>query len=101
MIDMFCGSEAMEPGRAVCAECFAKQQAEPEPWRLERALDEEKRRMTNLERIDGLFGQLNERELRTFERAVEDGEARRSYEGGAGFMGLAKVRLNHRGTERN
>ena len=50
--------------------------------------------MDDLRRIEGLFvGQLDERELRTFERAIEDGEARRSYEGGAGFMGLAKVRL--------
>lgn len=50
--------------------------------------------MSDLERIEGLFvGQLDPHELRTFERAVEDGEARRSYEGGAGFMGLAKVRL--------
>lgn len=50
--------------------------------------------MTDLEQIEGLFvGQLDERELRTFERAIDDGEARRSYEGGAGFMGLAKVRL--------
>lgn len=50
--------------------------------------------MGDLEQIDGLFvGQLSDRELRTFERAVEDGEARRVYEGGAGFMGLAKVRV--------
>ena len=50
--------------------------------------------MTDLERIEGLFvGQLDERELRTFERAIEDGEAQRTYEGAAGFMGLAKVRL--------
>jgi hypothetical protein len=50
--------------------------------------------MSDLEQIDGLFvGQLDEREMRTFERAVQDGEAVRSYEGGAGFMGLAKVRL--------
>lgn len=53
--------------------------------------------MSDLEQIEELFvGQLTERELRTFERAIEDGEARRSYEGGAGFMGLAKVRLVHR-----
>ena len=50
--------------------------------------------MSDLEQIDGLFvGQLSDKELRTFERAVEDGEARRVYEGGAGFMGLAKVRV--------
>jgi hypothetical protein len=53
--------------------------------------------MSDLDQIEGMFvGQLDERELRTFERAVEDGEARRSYEGGAGFMGLAKVRLTRR-----
>lgn len=38
--------------------------------------------MTDLDRIEGLFvGQLDERELRTFERAIADGEAYRSYEG--------------------
>jgi hypothetical protein len=53
--------------------------------------------MTDLESIEGLFvGQLDEREMRTFERAIADGEARRSYEGSAGFMGLAKVRMNER-----
>ncbi len=52
--------------------------------------------MTDLDRIEGLFvGQLDEREMQTFVRAVQDGEAFRSYEGGAGFMGLAKVRLRH------
>jgi hypothetical protein len=50
--------------------------------------------MSDLERIDGFFvGQLDANELRTFTRAVQDGEAVRSYEGGAGFMGLAKVRV--------
>lgn len=50
--------------------------------------------MSDLERIEGLFvGQLAERELETFEDAVKKGRAYRSYEGGAGFMGLAKVRL--------
>ncbi len=49
---------------------------------------------TDLDWIEGLFvGQLDPGEMRTFERAVQDGEAYRSYEGGAGFMGLAKVRL--------
>jgi hypothetical protein len=38
-------------------------------------------------------GQLNERELQIFERAIESGEAYRSYENGAGFLGLAVVRL--------
>lgn len=50
--------------------------------------------MSDLEQIEGLFvGQLDEKELRIFERAIKDGEARCSYEGGAGFMGLARVRL--------
>lgn len=54
--------------------------------------------MNDLDRIEGLFvGQLDAREMRTFERAVEDGEARWSYEGGAGFMGLARVRLTQKG----
>jgi hypothetical protein len=54
--------------------------------------------MSDLERIEGLFvGQLGEREMRTFERAVEDGEAYRSYEGAAGFLGLAIVRLRKPG----
>lgn len=53
--------------------------------------------MSDLERIEGLFvGQLDEKEMRLFERAIEDGEARRSYEGGAGFMGLARVRLSEK-----
>jgi hypothetical protein len=53
--------------------------------------------MSDLEWIEGLFvGQLDEKQMRTFERAIKDGEARRSYEGGAGFMGLAKVRLIRR-----
>lgn len=48
-----------------------------------------------LEQMDGMFvGFLDPAELWLFEKAVEDGLARRSYEGGAGFMGLAKVRLN-------
>ena len=48
----------------------------------------------DLDHIEGLFvGQLDKRQMRLFERAVQDGEAYRSYEGGAGFMGLAKVRL--------
>jgi hypothetical protein len=47
-----------------------------------------------LRRLEGSFvSQLNEQELEAFERAVADGKAYRSYEGGAGFMGLAKVRL--------
>ena len=50
--------------------------------------------MSDLERIEGLFvGSLDDYELWLFEHAVADGMAVRSYEGGAGFMGLAKVRL--------
>ena len=45
-------------------------------------------------RLDGLFvGQLNEDELLLFELAIKEGLAYRSYEGGASFMGLAKVRI--------
>lgn len=44
--------------------------------------------------LNGLFvGQLTPDELELFELAVERGLAYRSYEGGAGFMGLAKVRI--------
>lgn len=50
--------------------------------------------LMDLERLDGMpVGMLNEAELWLFEKAVEDGLARRSYEGAMGFMGLAKVRL--------
>ena len=50
--------------------------------------------MTDLERIEGLFvGMLDAEELKVFEKAVEDGTAKREYSGGAGFMGLAKVAL--------
>ena len=53
--------------------------------------------MNDLERIEGLFvGQLGEYEMWLFEHAVADGMAERSYEGGAGFMGLPKVRLIRR-----
>lgn len=42
---------------------------------------------------EGLFvGILDENQLEEFNQAVKDGKARRSYEGAAGFMGLAKVR---------
>lgn len=50
--------------------------------------------MDDLSRINGLFvGQLDASELKMFEQAVMDGRAYRSYEGGGGFLGLAKVRL--------
>jgi hypothetical protein len=32
---IFCSSDQLEPGHAVCAECFAKHQAEPEPTAVE------------------------------------------------------------------
>ena len=50
--------------------------------------------MSDLDWVEGFFvGQLNDDEMKVFERAVEDGLAYRSYEGGAGFLGLARVRL--------
>jgi hypothetical protein len=50
--------------------------------------------VNDLERMEGLFvGQLDDYETWLFNHAVADGMAERSYEGGAGFMGLAKVRL--------
>lgn len=53
-------------------------------------------RWSELSRLDGLFvGMLDDAETRLFDEAVEAGIARRSYEGGGGFMGLAKVRVNH------
>ena len=46
--------------------------------------------------LDGLFvGQLDPDEMQAFEAAIKAGEARRSYEGAAGLMGLAKVRLEY------
>jgi len=48
----------------------------------------------DLDRMDGLFvGLLDQDELRVFNDAVAKGWATRSYEGGGGMMGLAKVRL--------
>lgn len=50
--------------------------------------------MSDLERIDGLYvGQLNDDELRMFERAVKDGKAERSYKGAGALLGIAKVHL--------
>lgn len=47
-----------------------------------------------LHRAEGLFvGQLDDGELEAFNRLVGARLAMRSYEGGAGFMGLAKVRF--------
>lgn len=46
---------------------------------------------------DGFFvGMLSDDELEVFDAAVEAGVAFRSYEGGGGLMGLAKVRLRDR-----
>ena len=43
-------------------------------------------------RLHGLFvGQLDAKELAAFARLVNAGWAHRSYEGAAGFLGLAKV----------
>jgi hypothetical protein len=47
-----------------------------------------------LDRAEGLFvGMLDGNELAAFNRLCEAGAARRTYEGAAGFMGLAKVSL--------
>lgn len=44
--------------------------------------------------FDGWFtGQLDPAERQIFDDACKEGIARRSYEGAAGFMGLAKVRI--------
>lgn len=50
--------------------------------------------LDEVRRLEGLHvGLLRPDELAAFERCVERGEARRAYEGAAGFMGLAKVRV--------
>ena len=47
-----------------------------------------------LESIKGLYvGMLSEDEMEFFNQCVSDGMAYRSYEGTAGLMGLAKVRV--------
>lgn len=47
-----------------------------------------------VQRLEGLFeGQLNEDEIKSFYRCIQDGYAHRSYEGVSGFLGLAKVRV--------
>jgi hypothetical protein len=49
--------------------------------------------LNEIRRLAGLFvGQLDESELALFELAIKNGRAVRAYEGGAGLMGLAKVR---------
>lgn len=46
-----------------------------------------------VERLDGIFvGMLTDDEITQLNDAVARGLARRSYEGVAGFMGLAKIR---------
>lgn len=51
--------------------------------------------LRDLERLDGMHvGLLDNEELWLFEKAVADGMAYRSYEGGSGFMSLAKVRFH-------
>lgn len=50
--------------------------------------------MNDVRELEGMFvGSLTPEELEIFEKAVKGGMAYRSYEGGAGFMGLAKVRV--------
>lgn len=47
-----------------------------------------------LRHCEGWFvGALNEEELEAFELLCREGAAYRSYEGAAGLMGLAKVRI--------
>jgi len=47
-----------------------------------------------MENVNGLFvGLLNEGEMESFYRCLEDNYVIRSYEGAAGFMGLAKIRI--------
>jgi hypothetical protein len=49
--------------------------------------------LNEIRRLSGLFeGQLDDSEMALFELAIKHGRAVRSYEGAAGFMGLAKVR---------
>lgn len=59
--------------------------------------EEQEELLQTLRRIDGLFvGQLTQEELSLFNQACDLGLARRLYEGGAGFLGLARVRSLHR-----
>ena len=53
--------------------------------------------MSDLDNIDGLFvGMLSDDEMELFECAVTNGKATRVYEGAAGFLGLAKVKVIRR-----
>lgn len=48
----------------------------------------------NIDHLDGIFvGLLKDDELEEFNRQCREQKARRSYEGGGGFLGLAKVRF--------
>lgn len=50
--------------------------------------------MTDPGRLHGLFvPQLTDEELVVFDRMVREGRARRSYQGLAGFMGVARVEI--------
>ncbi len=50
--------------------------------------------MADVKELNGLHvGSLTPFELVLFNEAVKQGLAERSYEGAAGFMGLAKVRV--------
>lgn len=54
--------------------------------------------LDDLASLEGAFvGSLEQHEIDGLDNAVEVGWAERSYEGGAGFMGLAKVRLTDAG----
>ena len=53
--------------------------------------------MIDLHRLNGLFvGQLDDAELAAFNQACREGRAERVYQGGAGFMGLAKVKVHEK-----
>lgn len=51
--------------------------------------------MMDVHEMEGMFvGLLDDAEIKALDQAVSLGLARRSYEGGGGLLGLAKVRLN-------
>ena len=44
--------------------------------------------------VDGLYvGSLTDEEMESFNRCIADGFAQRTYEGPAGLMGLAKIKV--------
>lgn len=58
------------------------------------AWDAQERDRVELGRLDGFFvGSLSSDELVLFERAVINGEASRSFTGGPGLLGLARVAI--------